>query len=735
MEPVTAFGLAMNVCQAVEFGINVVKNCRRLHAGDIGHSALREQCQSLSECIEMLRTHVEAATPQTLAETCESNLVKASKECMNAAESLKEEAEKFLVPAEQHGKRWQTFKVALKISFGSMSIMTRKRDQLRGCRENLILSILVDLRSNNIIEEQQWQHFCRHWGSTAEVSTQIDKASERLYNVTMDQGILTRSHVTTEANRIRIDLLDAAAAEKAQSRNSSRIQKVLEHLSFAEMGARREEVRPAHERTFQWIFSTERDQKQRDSFSDWLKRDESIYWINGKPRSGKSTLMRFVLENPVTTRFLEDWSNAEVNILSSSTLCSVLALLAEFEKKHFCIFVDGLDEALEESQGPLVSLIRELSLLKRVKICVSSRPEARFAHAFKTYPSLSLQELSRGDIREVTEAWFAQQRVDDPDCILSTNEADALSTQVIDKAEGIFLWVRLALASMEAGLSYGESSKDLETRLQELPTELKELFAHVLQRIPPRYRVESARYIKLMRASRKVGLTKLNTKFVALTEISAADEHYDGTWDKTMLQKRFGRVEKRVTLRTAGMLELGQRLKRQDQAGTEPKTPTKLRFVYRTAEEYLNTERHCLSPVLEEDANWCAARELARAAISVMSLSKLSETNPSEPHPLFSNHTLPRVAMSCLQLAQQQNTGPEDKILETLVSGSVHVIRKVTGQPVQDPEAWRVLLGKVVDHQSIEKPIYNYYLNRLTFYFLAIPFINTKLVLLLFNII
>lgn len=62
-------------------------------------------------------------------------------------------------------------------------------------------------------------------------------------------------------------------------------------------------VRDAHEKTFHWLFDP-----SVVSFSGWLEdRSDSsqpFYWIQGKPGSGKSTLMNFALRDSRTVDFL-----------------------------------------------------------------------------------------------------------------------------------------------------------------------------------------------------------------------------------------------------------------------------------------------------------------------------------------------------------------------------------------------------------------------------------------------
>ncbi|KAH8664466.1 hypothetical protein BX600DRAFT_300735 [Xylariales sp. PMI_506] len=93
---------------------------------------------------------------------------------------------------------------------------------------------------------------------------------------------------------------------------------ILESLSFKSMKNREEEVTEAHGDTFNWIFGSELSTTDdpaapAHSFVDWLETDQlgPIYWITGKPGSGKSTLMRYIAEHDTTVRSLGLWAAGE----------------------------------------------------------------------------------------------------------------------------------------------------------------------------------------------------------------------------------------------------------------------------------------------------------------------------------------------------------------------------------------------------------------------------------------
>lgn len=49
----------------------------------------------------------------------------------------------------------------------------------------------------------------------------------------------------------------------------------------------------SHKSTFDWVFSG-----KASGFVEWLESNDGLFWINGKAGSGKSTLMKFIAEDP-----------------------------------------------------------------------------------------------------------------------------------------------------------------------------------------------------------------------------------------------------------------------------------------------------------------------------------------------------------------------------------------------------------------------------------------------------
>lgn len=67
-------------------------------------------------------------------------------------------------------------------------------------------------------------------------------------------------------------------------------QRTLDSLKLFMMNTQRD-MEDAYPSTFEWILDPDSDHnKPGGSFLEWLRTGEDIYWISGKPGSGKSTV-------------------------------------------------------------------------------------------------------------------------------------------------------------------------------------------------------------------------------------------------------------------------------------------------------------------------------------------------------------------------------------------------------------------------------------------------------------
>ena len=64
----------------------------------------------------------------------------------------------------------------------------------------------------------------------------------------------------------------------------------LDSLGFLEMNFRRQGIRKAYRNSCAWIF-------RHESYEKWMSGNRGLLWVIGKPGSGKSTLMKKVLDS------------------------------------------------------------------------------------------------------------------------------------------------------------------------------------------------------------------------------------------------------------------------------------------------------------------------------------------------------------------------------------------------------------------------------------------------------
>jgi hypothetical protein len=185
-------------------------------------------------------------------------------------------------------------------------------------------------------------------------------------------------------------------------------------------------------------------------------------------------------------------------------------------QRKFCFFIDGLDE-YSGNQSRLIRLLKTLIITANVKLCVASRPWNAFRNAFENkVPSIQLEDLTRNDIRlyvegSIGDEWsaarvsygFWDEAQGDSNCIaLARNKRHDgqlldLVDAIVNKAEGVFLWVYLVVKSIASGLAEGDPTSMLRHRVDQCPSDLGEYFESILERVDKVYKIQTFQALKL----------------------------------------------------------------------------------------------------------------------------------------------------------------------------------------------------------------------------------------------
>jgi hypothetical protein len=224
---------------------------------------------------------------------------------------------------------------------------------------------------------------------------------------------------------------------------------LLTSLDFAERLAREQQLTDGDSTSFEWIWSSD------TGLENWLSTGDGIFWICGKPASGKSTLMKYLTSHDSVETYLQrhdprPWSvvrfffdfragreisnsfegfmrslllqlttdlpELQANLqeycppLSSAnglhwtenSLRVALRRALRLRRKNICIFVDGLDEY----EGNTMELTRFLKVLidkdghSAIKICLASRPEPLIQGEFENCPGFEMQRYNLDGIQK-----------------------------------------------------------------------------------------------------------------------------------------------------------------------------------------------------------------------------------------------------------------------------------------------------------------------------------------------
>jgi hypothetical protein len=337
------------------------------------------------------------------------------------------------------------------------------------------------------------------------------------------------------------------------------LDRMVESLGFPEIRAREERIACAHAKTFEWIFcQSDTPPKHWSSFLDWLQYSSDVYWITGKAGSGKSTLVKYIMQNPRTEELLKVWAGEEHLIVSSfyfwhagteiqkskeglvrTILYQALTqvrkviskntllrwtsfalsrdphnpwswrdleqafklLLADYESPlKYCFFIDGLDE-LRGDLSDLIILVHRISSYANVKVCVSSRPWMILEDEYGTKPHLMLQHLTYPDIKHYIDSTLTSYMAFKECRALDEEYAATLIENVAGKSSGVFLWVVLVVRSLVEGLRDGDRLSDPQARVDCLPPELEDLFKRMLHDFDPRYFSHASALFQIFKAS------------------------------------------------------------------------------------------------------------------------------------------------------------------------------------------------------------------------------------------
>lgn len=343
-------------------------------------------------------------------------------------------------------------------------------------------------------------------------------------------------------------------------------ERILQTIVFDRIDDRFDNVATAHWATLHW--ATQRDSQtdvQWSNLAAWMEDQNphsQMYWITGRPGSGKSTLMRHLVRSDVCWQALNRWASPRPLLLLSCffwnpgttmqkskegllrTLVHQMAsseyvtdsrlalrhssvwddwkylsskdrlnpsfgaianLFEELldivlEECNVALFIDGLDEfgSTREDREELLTHITDLTRRPRLKGCFASRPWNIFSDVLKYSPHLRLEDLTRDDMSQYVLEEFASSQAFKELSAIASKEVLRLQNLLVSKSNGVFLWLYLVVSKVKVAAQDGANMGKLQALIDNVPPDLDDFFRHMLERIPEEDRVQSARIFQLL---------------------------------------------------------------------------------------------------------------------------------------------------------------------------------------------------------------------------------------------
>ncbi|CAJ2503538.1 Uu.00g109320.m01.CDS01 [Anthostomella pinea] len=386
-----------SVLKLVVFSIDFVTEAKQVHrqGGTDRNVDLATVADSVQIATQSLEDQLDEFDRSGEKPTLDPDEEQLRELAVRAAEIGRERAESLNKVATDGKSKWKSFKAVARGMWDADDIQKTEK-KLNGIRDEISLGILIGIRkkvseSSNDSQRRMLEALEEVANGQAESREDSKHMIERLTDADLS-GKERHRELVSLGIQLR-DGINAFAISRSPSPMSPGFQtlngtseeervaaedKILNCLWYSTIADRQESISEAYKKTFQWIYEDPRvSGKTWSNFVDFLEGDATSYWITGKPGSGKSTLMKFINEDPRTEAFLHGWTAGRCML-----------------KASFYFYYNGSDMQKSEV-GLLRSILHSLLDQRRDLIPVAFKDRFRAALDGRVSPDPTLPELKR----------------------------------------------------------------------------------------------------------------------------------------------------------------------------------------------------------------------------------------------------------------------------------------------------------------------------------------------------
>ncbi len=176
------------------------------------------------------------------------------------------------------------------------------------------------------------------------------------------------------------------------------------------------------------------------------------------------------------------------------------------------LFIDGFDEC-EGSHADQLDFLKDLVESSKgsklsIRICLASRADVDIQLRLSNYPSVAIHRFTDPDIssyvaKRLKAAW--ELMASQPDGTTATFDQELIDN-VVQKAEGVFLWVNLVVTQLVMAIEEEAEVSDLHRQVASFPEGLEHLYQGIVAKIPKDRLHDAINLLQLVASTHDGGL-------------------------------------------------------------------------------------------------------------------------------------------------------------------------------------------------------------------------------------